>query len=100
MTLTLFEPVTSETSTEDMRMDLLIERLRGAGIVVRRYTPFDAPEACERLSEREVALPALFVDNALKCAGRYPTNAELADWVDYDKIPERVCRAGGCHHQA
>jgi len=26
------------------------------------------------------ALPALLVDGELKCAGRYPTRAEIAGW--------------------
>lgn len=98
MKLTLFETLSSDVGAEDARVDLLISRLRMAGITVKRLTPFDAPEAYERLSEKGVALPAVFVDNALKCQGRYPTNAELSSWVDYDKIPERVCRSG-CHFQ-
>lgn len=98
LTVTVFEALSSEVTAEDTRIDLLFERLRMAGITVRRLTAFDDPAAFERLQEKQVALPAVFVGNDLKCAGRYPTNEEWLSYIDYDEIPERVCRAG-CHAQ-
>lgn len=94
MKLTVVETPATAVGAEDMRMDLLLARLSAAGIAVERIDAFSAPGRVAALGE--TALPAFFVDDRLMGAGRYPRNAELAEWIDYDALPRGCGGCGGC----
>ncbi|EFV01036.1 hypothetical protein HMP0721_1775 [Pseudoramibacter alactolyticus ATCC 23263] len=94
MKLTVVEAPATAVGAEDMRMDLLLARLSAAGIAVERIDAFSAPGRVAALGE--TALPAFFVDDRLMGAGRYPSNAELAEWIDYDALPRGCGGCGGC----
>lgn len=94
MKLTVVEAPATAVSAEDMRMDLLLARLAAAGVAVERIDAISAPERVTALGDP--ALPAFFVDDRLMGAGRYPGNAELAEWIDYDALPRGCGECGGC----
>ena len=94
MKLTVMEAPATAVGAEDMRMDLLLARLSAAGIAVERIDAFSAPGRVAALGE--TALPAFFVDDRLMGAGRYPSNADLAEWLDYDALPRGCGGCGGC----
>lgn len=63
--------------------------LTKAGVDVRRYSLSAEPGKFTEEAQvtallqgnGEDALPAVLVDGVLRCSGRYPTRAELAEWA-------------------
>jgi hypothetical protein len=66
-----------------------LDWLAGQGVSVSRATLSQEPEkfvACPPVRDAlyqggNEALPALVVDGRLRCAGRYPSRAELGEWA-------------------
>ncbi len=67
----------------------LLKQLAEAGVKVERYNLGQQPlafvqnPAVKALLDREgvEALPVIFQDDAVQLKGRYPTDAERADWL-------------------
>lgn len=86
-----------------------VDWLGTAGVEVRRFGLSSEPgrfventQVAALLKEQgEEALPAVFVDGALRASGRYPTRLELADWTGAEterpSLPVvEQADAGGC----
>lgn len=87
-----------------------VDWLETAGVEVHRFGLSAEPgkfvanaEVGALLNDRgEEALPAVLVDGALRCSGRYPTRLELADWTGAKTerpglaVTEQAESGGGC----
>jgi hypothetical protein len=76
--------------SELLRISTVLNKLKKTGVKIERYNLTDSPmqfvtnkAANKLINEKGVdELPFIFVDEELVIAGRYPTNQELAEYLD------------------
>lgn len=97
---------------ELLRISTVLDTLKKNGITVERYNLNSAP--MEFVSDKTIndfvnthgveGLPATTLDGEIVLSGRYPTNAEIAAWLELpaDLLSEKkqeggcCCCKGGC----
>jgi hypothetical protein len=92
-----------------LRISTILNALNKQGVVVDRYNLTSAPMkfvtnlAINNLINKEgvAALPATVVDGQIVIKGRYPTNEEIAKWLNVsvdllDSSEDRGHKGGNC----
>ncbi|NCC84145.1 MAG: arsenic metallochaperone ArsD family protein [Clostridia bacterium] len=81
-----------------LRIATLLYYMEEHGIVVERANLSTAPKAFldhpglmnKLMQEGDDFLPALYNENGLLLSGRYPENAEIAEWYDLPELAEAL----------
>jgi hypothetical protein len=97
---------------ELLRISTVLNALGSNGIPVQRYNLSSAPQefvknqaVCELIKNGVDSLPATMVDGEIVLTGRYPTNEEIAKFLDIqasmlDEKPKaatfKIKKTGGC----